>query len=581
MSLDLEITNHVPIHMSAFERMRAASLSSYGLSNIDEWICKYTYINQENFGFIDREFQIPIMKDTVKDQIVVKCAQVGLSELSYRWAVAACCIMDNFNVIYTFPTAGDATKNNQTRIDPMIEGSKELSRLVSPHLNNSEIKKFGLNSFLFFKGTMAETAALSTPADVVIHDEYDKSDMDVVTTYVSRLQDRITKIRKIFSTPTLRGYGVDKEAQNANRLFHLVKCVHCNHMFKPDYYNNVVVPGWDKSLEEINARNLHTARWEEAYLSCPKCGKDPEMHHTRMPWVCENPSLGYHKNAWHVSPFSAHKRITVPNLVKNSTEYKKISEFKNQALGLTAEEKNESITKEDVDKMQEQSFAPSSEIHQMGIDVGLICNVTVGRQMSTGELLVQHRERVHYSRLHERIGKLRQQYRISVSVMDSQPQVSLTNEVCQANHNAWGAVYVTSKSPIPFTVREEDENPEDGKMGFRIVNINRNAMFDEVLAMIKNGAIIVNKSDENDVFEKQMLCMKRVEKFTTQNELQFVWVKTGDEEDHYHHSLLYLCVAAQMRHTAGMPGIASLNRPLVRKARVKNPKKVTGGSIWK
>lgn len=568
------------VHKQSLERMIAGAYSVYGLANLHEWICKYTRINGAPFSFKGREFQIPIIADPVKDQVVVKCAQVGLSELSYRWAVASCCVMENFNVIYTFPTSGDATKNNQTRIDPMIEGSPELTRLVSKDLNNSEIKKFGKNSFLFFKGTMAETAALSTPADALIHDEMDKSNMDILTTYVSRLQDKTTKIRKIFSTPTVAGYGVDKEAVYANRLMHLVKCVHCNHTFKPDYYAHVRVPGFDKDLLEITASNLHKVRWQEAYLECPHCKRDPEMHYTRMPWVAENPDVTHHKNAWFVSPFSAHERITVPALVKNSTEYKKISEFKNQALGIVAEEKNEAITVDDINKMQEHCFPQASELHQMGIDLGLTCNITIGRQLQSGELLVQHRERVHYSQLEVRRAELMRQYRVSVCVSDSQPYTDMVNRMCSSHEHTWGALYVTSKSPVTFTPKEQDEQPEDGKMGFRIININRNAMFDEILAMVKAGMIIVNKSDENDVFEKQMLCMKRVEKFTNLGELQYVWVKTGDEQDHYHHSLLYLNTAVQMRHTAGVAGLLSTGMmPLqvYRKARRLHPGQVDSG----
>ena len=560
-------------------RIKAGAYSVYGLANLDEWICKYTKINQLPFSFKDREFQIPILKDTAKDQIVVKCAQVGLSELSYRWAVAACCVMKNFNVIYTFPTAGDATKNNQTRIDPMITGSPELSRLISKDLNNSEIKKFGENSFLFFKGTMAETAALSTPADAVIHDEYDKSDMDVVTTYVSRLQDKQTKIRKVFSTPTLANYGVDKEARTANRMFHLAKCVHCSHLFKPDYYNDVKIPGYDAPLEEITKLNLHKIRWQEAYLACPKCGKDPDLHHTRMPWVKENTLEMHHSNAWFVSPFSAHKRILVPNLVKNSTEYKKVSEFKNQALGITAEEKNEAITVDDIEKAQATSFLPSSDIHQMGIDMGLLCTITIGRELSTGELLVQHRELVHYANLEVRKAELSREFRVTTTVMDSQPLTDLTNRCCQSNPNTWGGLYITTKSPVPFTPQEQEEQPEDGKMGFRIVKINRNVMFDEILALVKRGGLIVNKSNQDAKFMKHMLCMKRVEKFTTLGELSYVWVKTGDEEDHYHHSLLYLRIATQIRHTAGGPGIISSGGSPIHIVRART-QKVTGGSIW-
>ncbi len=553
----------------SFTRMRAGSFNTYNLTNIDEWICKNTKINEKPFSFKDREFQIPIIRDTAKTQVVVKCAQVGLSELSYRWAVATCCIQKNWTNIYTFPTATDAQDNCRTRIDPMIEGSDELARLVSADLNNSAIKQFGKNSFLYFKGTMNERAALSTPADAVIHDEVDKSDMDVVTTYVSRLQDKEAKIRKLFSTPTLDGYGISKEARTANRYRHLVKCRCCNHVFLPDYYSHIVIPGWNKAMEEITKDNLHTVRWEEATLKCPKCDRDPDMHHTRMPWVVENPDLNYHANAWFVSPFSAHKRILVPTLVKNSTEYKKISEFKNQALGLTAEEKNESITADDIDKAQGQNILPSAELHQIGVDLGLMCNVTVGRETSTGELLVVHRERVPYMKVEARVAELRIQYRVTVSVLDSQPYSDIVNRVCEANHNSWGAVFVTSKNPLAFTAKEEEPEKEEGKMGFRVINVNRNPALDELLALIKAGKLIVAASDQNEIFKKQMLSLKRVQKFTQQGELTYIWVKTGDEEDHYHFSLLYLYIATRMRHTAGAPGLASTTMPALRVIRKK------------
>lgn len=560
-------------------RMRLGAFSVYGLNNLDEWICKNTRINQKPFSFKDREFQIPILRDSARDQIVVKCAQVGLSELSYRWAVAACCVMQNFTVIYTFPTTGDAVKNNQQRIDPMIEGSPELSRLVSPHLNNSEMKKFGENSFLFFKGTVSDTNALSTPADALIHDEFDKSDQDNVATYVSRLQDKETKIRKIFSTPTVANYGVDAEARNANRMMHLATCVHCNHTFLPDYYQHVKIPGYNNPLEEITKLNLHTVRWREAELKCPKCGKNPDLHHTRMPWVCENPNLDYHANAWFVSPFSAHKRILVPNLVKDSTSYKTVAEFKNQALGLTAEDKNEAITVDDIAKMQCEVIAPSSEVHQMGIDIGLICNVAVGRELFSGQILVQHRERVAYTRLEERVAQLRKEYRVTTCVVDSQPMTDLTNRLCQANPNTWGSQYITTKSPVPFRPAEEEEDKEEGKLGFRYLKVNRNVVLDEVLEAVKRGLFIVNKSDENAVFEKQMLSMKRVKKFTNSGELVYVWVKTGDEEDHYHHSLTYLKIATQMRHTAGTPGMAAVGLSPLQVLR-KKTRKVTNGATW-
>ena len=562
----------------SMQRMKEGAFNVFNLHNLDGWLQKYTFIEGKPFNFKDREFQLDILKDTKREQVVVKCAQVGLSELSYRWAVAACCVRENTNVIYTFPSTTDAENNNITRINPMIEGSPEISRLVSPELNNSRIKKFGKNSFLYFRGTLSETAALSTPADAVISDEYDKSDMDNVTTYTSRLQDRPTKIRKIFSTPTVSGYGVDKEARTANRLFHFVKCNKCNHSFLPDYFTDVKIPGYNKPLEEITKENLPNIDYKNALLLCPQCGRDPEMHYTRMPWVCENPDIEFIANAWFVSPFSAHKRISVPYLIESSTKYRKYSEFKNQALGITAEDKNEAITLEDIQKLQALHFNPSTDIHQMGVDLGTTCHITIGRELDSGEILVVHRERVHYSRLTERQAELRSQYNVSTQVLDSQPYSDIVNTVCGYNPNAWGAVYIHSKNAAIFTAKEQEQNLEEAKLGFRTVNINRNAAFDELMALIKSGKLIISKSDENHIFEKQMLCMKRTQKFDRSQELHYVWVKTGDEDDHYHHSLLYFYIAVKLRMTAGSPGIAAAGIPLVRK--FSTAKKLRQGRTW-
>lgn len=541
----------------SFSRMQDGANSIYGLYNLDAWLCKYTRINDKPFSFVDREFQLPIIRDKKREVYTMKPAQTGLSELSYRWAVGACCVVEDMSVIYTFPTGGDSIKNNQTRIGPMIEGSPELTRLVSKDLNNSEIRKFGRNSFLFFKGTQAETAALSTPADAVIHDEWDKSDTSVGTTYTSRLQDKPHKIRKIFSTPTVTGHGIHKESRTSNRMLHLVQCNKCNHTFLPDYFQHVVIPDYDGPMEEITKENLPSIRYKEAKLLCPNCGRDPEMHHTRMPWVCENPDVEYIANTWCVSPFSAHRRILLPDLIESSTKYEKYSEFKNQGLGIVAEEERESITNGDIDKAQEASFEHSeSVVHQLGADYGNTCHFTVGRELENGELLVVHRERVHYMQAAIREAELRAKYMILTEVHDSQPHSAIVNGICSNHSGAWGAVYTKNKGTNLFTAREVEEKNEEGKLGFRVVNVNRNVAFDALLDLIKKGKLIVNKSAEDGLFKQHMLSMKRVQKFTTTGELEYVWTKT-DGEDHYHHSLLYLYIATKMRHTAGMPGIAS------------------------
>ena len=555
-------------------RVKDAINNVYGIHNLAPWIERYTYLDGKRFSFHQHEFQREILADKAKTSIVVKCAQVGLSEILYRYAVASCCTQDDYNVIYTFPSSSDAEKNNRTRIDPMIEGSPELKRLVNPNLNNSETKQFGRNSFLFFKGTFSATQAISTPANAVISDEWDKSDTTQGSVYVSRLQHRPHKIRKIFSTPTIEKFGVSKEAETARRLKHLATCNHCNHTFLPDYFEHIKVPGWDKPLEEITKRNIHLIKWREAVLLCPKCGKDPQLHHSRMQFVCENSMENHEANAWYISPFSAHEILVPSYLVETSTKFEKFSEFKNQTLGLTAEEKNESIQEADM-VLAEMPGLDSAEFHVMGSDMGITCHICIGRIATDGTFVIVHREQVHYTHFEKRTLELSAQYRVVLHVMDTQPYVDLVTRITKARPNNWGAIFVTSKSPVPFTLEQASADAVEGKMDLRLVKVNRTAALDALLGVIKRGEWKINSSDQNEVYRAQMQDMKRVQRFTRDGELSYVWEKTTGM-DHYHLATLYLYIATQMRGTVGGVGAVSSGIPLAR--RMKAPAYPTHGA---
>ena len=560
--------------IDSLERIKAAVRSKYGLSNLDQWIERNTMLNGRNFSFKGYEFQVPILRDTAKKSIIIKAAQVGLSELAYRWSVSACCVVDNFTAIYVFPTSSDAERNNKTRVGPMIAESPELRRLVDPEMNNGEIKKFGKNSFLMFRGTKTQTAALSTPANALIVDEFDKCDIDVATTYISRLQNRPHKIQKIFSTPTIEKFGIAKETETATRLKHLATCEHCDHTFLPDYFEHIKIPGWDKSLEEITKNNINTIRWREALLLCPKCGKDPNLHHERMQFVAENANENHDANAWFVSPFSAHTVISPSYLVQVSTQFSRYSEFKNQSLGLTAEEKNESIQEADM-VLAEMPGLDSAEFHVMGSDMGITCHICIGRIATDGTFVIVHREQVHYTHFEKRTLELSAQYRVVLHVMDTQPYVDLVTRITKARPNNWGAIFVTSKSPVPFTLEQASADAVEGKMDLRLVKVNRTAALDALLGVIKRGEWKINSSDQNEVYRAQMQDMKRVQRFTRDGELSYVWEKTTGA-DHYHLATLYLYIATQMRGTVGGVGAVSSGIPLAR--RMKAPAYPTHGA---
>lgn len=546
-----------------FERIEAGIKNTYGVLDLAKWISAKTKLNDKAYSFEHYEFQLSILADAARTTITVKPAQVGVSELSYRYAVALCCTQENFTTIYTFPTATDASNNNRTRIDPMIEASPEVKLLVNPNMNNSEMKQFGKNSFLMFKGTQSDTAGLSTPANAVIHDEYDKSDIANASVYVSRLQNRPHKLRKIFSTPTIEKYGVSKEAETAKRYRHIAKCQHCNHFFLPDYYNDIKVPDWNLPLNEITKRNLHTTKWREAYVACPKCGQDPQLRSDLLEFVCENPTENHDANAYFVSPFSVPSIILPSYLVNRSTQFERLSEFKNQCLGLTGEEANEALQLKDITDAEVQGEFGTGDLHVMGSDLGITCHITVGRMTTEGVMVIVHRERCNYTVFEARTRELSAKFRVIMHVMDSQPYTDMVTRLTKSRPNTYGAIFTTSKSTLPFTVQEEEADAQEGRMNLKLAKINRTVALDSLLGVIKQKELVIASSDENETYREQMLSLKRVQKFTSDGELTYTWTKTGTEEDHYHFATLYLWVAMQMRGMAGGVGAVSAGIPLV------------------
>lgn len=157
------------------QRIRDGAYSVYTLNNLSGWISKHTYIEGKPFNYKDHEYQKDIIDDPAKTLLVNKCAQTGLSEIFARWGIAATATQDNFTLIWTFPSTTDAERFTKARLDPMIEASPELRRRISKAVNSSELKQFGENSFVYIRGTISETGALSVPADLLIHDELDLS----------------------------------------------------------------------------------------------------------------------------------------------------------------------------------------------------------------------------------------------------------------------------------------------------------------------------------------------------------------------------------------------------------------------
>jgi Phage terminase large subunit (GpA) len=552
------------------QRVRDAVAGTYTLSTLSKWVQKNIYLEGELIDLSGKySFQADIIDNPARVVNVVKCAQIGLSTVSMCHALAALATQRPLNVIYTMPSATDAVKLSTTKMAPLLMGSPELRRLVNPEVNNSELKQLGTN-FLFIRGTRSETAALSISADMLVNDEIDRSDPDTLLQFRSRLQASKHRLIRNFSTPTIAGVGISKEAETSRRYRHFATCACCGHRFLPEYYTHMQIPGYSGSLMDITRSNLKDVRWQEAHWACPKCGKDPQLDRSRLEWVVEN-HLDQHEAAtYYVSPATAYGILTPDYIVRSSTEFNTKAEFHNQVLGIEAETSDDQISPSDVAACAYEGDLNSSEVHYMGCDMGHItCTVSIGRMTLDGKLLVVHREEIPLAIFEQRRRELCAKYRVLISVHDAQPETDLVRRITDYDKNAYGAGFVTTKSTDMYTVAQRDADHTTGRMNLRMVKVNRTVALDSIMQMFKDRSLVIHQGPRSEAYNAHYTDMRRQQVFDRNNEITYQWVKSSKGEDHMHFALLYLMLACRLRATA-QGGALHRGMSLVRSFRTRH-----------
>lgn len=536
-----------------------SSLSAHSQDTICDFITEHTYLRGEKFSFVGREYQKKILEDKSQDIVILKSAQIGISEMSARLALARSVLVNGFSTIYTLPSALDGQRFMKTRVDPVIDSSPYLSELVSKEVDNSAVKRFG-DSYLYLRGAQVDRQAISIPADLLVVDEVDNSNQDVITLYESRLIASPYALTIKLSTPTVPGYGIDRMYKQSRRHVNMCKCNHCGERFYPTYYEHVRVPGFDGELDDITRNHFANPnfRWAEAFVACPKCGKEPDLGPEHREWVIENPDEAFLAAGYRISPFDCPGVIKPSALVKASVSYARKQDFANQRLGIPLEDKEASLTKDELEKVLIRERPGSIFSYVLGLDMGATCWATVMAVLPDNTLIIVHTEGIPLFRVIERRRELAAQFRIRMTVVDHGPYTETVWRMQQESVNVFAGVYVRSKTTDLYKVKEVEEDKDKGIEALQQVNIARDKVFDLIMLMLRSGQIIKVMDANDETWKDHLTDMKRVREFVG-DEMVFTWVKVSGN-DHLHHSLLYAFVASRM---LGVSTGSSARLPLI------------------
>lgn len=203
-----------------------------------------------------------------------KAAQIGGTEAGLNW-LGYIISHAPANTLLVMPTIDMLRRNTRTRIDPMLESTPELRRLVpepkSREPGNTVMAKEFPGGQIVMTGANAPTGLRSTPCRFIFADEVDAfpADADGEGDPIALAVQRTATFggrRKIFlcSTPTVKGASrIEAAYAESDQRQFFVPCPHCGEAF---------VPAW------------RHVRWPEgehhkAFLACPANGCVIEERH--------------------------------------------------------------------------------------------------------------------------------------------------------------------------------------------------------------------------------------------------------------------------------------------------------------
>lgn len=189
------------------------------------WLTDRGILNEkaEAFDWYNRPFLLDILTDFTPNQVVMACAQVGKS-ITFFLKILFAVKYYRFNVIYTMPSDDDVRESVASKVNKLLQANKhEFGGMDTDSIERKEIN----DRFVFFKGTISKTAAISTSADLLVHDEVSRSDQGAIETYKSRIKASKFKGRWLFSNPGTERDELDLAWQKSNQMEWHITCPNC------------------------------------------------------------------------------------------------------------------------------------------------------------------------------------------------------------------------------------------------------------------------------------------------------------------------------------------------------------------
>lgn len=430
----------------------------------------------------------------------------------------------DMNVAYSLPRDQDVTDLVRSKMNPMIRNSPYIEDKIGS-VNAVKMKQIG-NSFMYFMSMTTEPRMLS--ADAIMNDEIDLSDPDHLSVMPNRMDDSKWKLTFNYSTPTVKGYGIDSLYAKSCQFEWVIKCPHCGKHQILDWNKNIRVKGMKLDPDEVN------------YI-CHKCEKVlTTQDFLSGEWVAQKPDLiNFHKG-YHLSqmmfydPYDLYLHSVDPNSSKQEFYRKRLGiPFSSGAGELGYDWLMDNLIVGEINKL-------GSGRYYIGADQGNTISIVVIK-VSGGKVEVVFAEEFEQNGF-EKFRELSEKFNVGGGVLDADPN---RNTAASISRDTGGLIKIADYHTRTRDMYKVSKNSEDNT---EHVVIRRSQTFDYMANMLEEKEVIVAKNEAPKwtrlLFTHIGNLRRDVEEKQTPLGLdqKVTWRSVGP--DHLAHALLYAIVAS-------------------------------------
>jgi hypothetical protein len=517
-----------------------------------EWIIRNTHLQKKQFSFRGYEFQKQIVDDMDRELYVIKCSQIGLTEVQLRKFAAFITRNTGVNAIFSLPTDVMFKRVSQTRFGPLIAG-EPVFNMASVDKPVRSVGLYQINSsFGFFTGGK-ESDATSINADALFQDEIDLADQEMLALYQSRLQGSNYGITQSFSTPTFQGYGIHKGFTASDQHEYLLKCEGCNHYnipeFNPKFISIPGISGDINDLSEIDNELADKLDLGAAYVRCESCGRRLNTHDPALrSWVPR--FAGRRIRGYRVSPFCVPRIANPKYIIEQLVKYKAkdaIRRWYNTVLGQAYNDSTARLSEPDILAVM-RGGAPvniGNEPVIIGIDAGLTCHIVLAHLGQTKPIVFDWRM-VSADNLYDEVQTILDTFNVVGGCMDRNPYTPLANDIRDLSA---GRIMPVEYAGSAGAAAVQIVNDELDQLSH--IRGNRTTMIDTVAGAVRKRKIdFYGYGQHQRTILDHLQDMVRIEHETneaTKEEKPARWQKL-EGNDHFFHALAYLLFSMRVNH---------------------------------